>query len=76
MRVKKYSLCEVFVRYVLPSLRMLLAEELILKYGFTQLEAARTLSIGQPLINYLLLKEVGEGSEVLRGSLSFPESGE
>ncbi len=54
MRVKKYSLCEVFVRYVLPSLRMLLAEELILKYGFTQLEAARTLSISQPLINYYL----------------------
>lgn len=54
MRVRKYSLCEVFVRRVLPSLRMLLAEELVVRHGFTQLEAAKTLGISQPLINYYL----------------------
>ncbi len=50
----KYSYCEVFVKYVLPALRLLIAKELIEKHGFSQLEAAKALGVSQPLINYFI----------------------
>lgn len=50
------TFCEVFVRHVLPSLRLYLAETLVREYGFTQLEASRLLGISQPLVNYAVNK--------------------
>lgn len=52
--IVKHSLCEVFVRRILPALRALLAMELIKTYGKTQLEVSRILGVSQPLINYYL----------------------
>lgn len=52
--VSKHSLCEVFVRRMLPALRALLAKELIERHGLTQLEVSRILGVSQPLINYYL----------------------
>ncbi len=54
MGVVKHSYCEVFVRYVLPAIRLLIAKELVEKHGYTQLEAAKALGISQPLLNYFL----------------------
>lgn len=50
------SFCEVYVKHVLPLLRLCLAEKLVTKYGFTQLEASRALGISQPLVNYIVNK--------------------
>ncbi len=50
----KHSYCEVYVRYVLPAIRLLIAKELIEKHGYTQLEVARALGVSQPLLNYYL----------------------
>ncbi len=52
--VSKHSLCEVFIKRILPALRALLAKELIEGYGLTQLEVSRILGVSQPLINYYL----------------------
>jgi len=52
--VSKHSLCEVFVKRLLPALRALLAKELIEGHGLTQLEVSRILGVSQPLINYYL----------------------
>ena len=52
--VSKHSLCEVFVKRILPALRALLARELIEVHGLTQLEVSRILGVSQPLINYYL----------------------
>lgn|GEM_PF-424245 len=52
--VSKRSLCEVFVKKILPALRALLARELIERHGLTQLEVSRILGVSQPLINYYL----------------------
>ncbi len=52
--VSKHSLCEVFVKRILPALRALLAKELIERHGLTQLEVSRILGVSQPLINYYL----------------------
>lgn len=50
------SYCEVYVRNVLPSLRLYLAEKLVRDYGLTQLEVSRMLGISQPLVNYVVNK--------------------
>ena len=50
----KHSYCEVYVKYVLPAIRLLIAKELIEKHGYTQLEVAKALGISQPLLNYYL----------------------
>ncbi len=50
------SFCEVYVKHVLPSLRLCLAEKLVTKYGFTQLEASRAVGISQSLVNYIVNK--------------------
>ncbi|RLE79220.1 MAG: hypothetical protein DRJ52_08865 [Thermoprotei archaeon] len=46
--------CEILSKKILPVMRVLIAKELIEKYNFTQLEAARILGISQPLLNYYL----------------------
>lgn len=50
------SYCEVYVRSVLPSVRLYLAEKLVRDYGLTQLEVSRMLGISQPLVNYVVNK--------------------
>lgn len=50
------SYCEVYVKNVLPSLRLYLAEKLVRDYGLTQLEVSRMLGISQPLVNYVVNK--------------------
>lgn len=49
--------CETFARYVLPMFRLLVAKELIEKYNFTQVEAAKKLGTTQAAISqYIHLK--------------------
>lgn len=43
--------CETFARYALPKFRLLVARELIEKYGLTQIEAGRKLGITQAAIS-------------------------
>ncbi len=50
------SYCEVYVKSVLPAIRLYLAERLVRDYGLTQLEASRMLGISQPLVNYVVNK--------------------
>ncbi len=50
----RYSYCEVFVKFMLPAARILIAKELIMKYDYTQLQAARVLGVSQALINYYI----------------------
>jgi len=42
--------CEIIVRYLLPTLRAMIAGELSEKYGFKQEESARKLGIAQSAI--------------------------
>lgn len=44
--------CEIVARDVLPAIRSLVAKELIERYGFTQMIAARKLGITQAAISY------------------------
>ncbi len=48
------SYCEVYVRHILPNVRVYIAEKLIKEYGFSQLEVAKLLGVTQPLINYYI----------------------
>lgn len=48
------TFCEVFVRKILPNIKVYLASILVSKYGFSQLEASRLLGIKQPLLNYYI----------------------
>lgn len=51
--------CEVVTRYVLPSVRALIAKELIEKHGCSQVEAARLLGTSQSNISYYLHSKRG-----------------
>jgi predicted transcriptional regulator len=44
--------CEIVARDILPAIRSLVAKELIERYGFTQMTAARKLGITQAAISY------------------------
>jgi len=48
----KTSYCEVYIRHILPNVRVYIAEKLVKQYGFSQLEVAKLLGVTQPLINY------------------------
>jgi hypothetical protein len=50
----KIPYCMVFSKTLLPSLRILIAKELVDNYGFPQLYTARILGVSQPLLNYYL----------------------
>lgn len=77
----KYSYCEVFVKYILPAVRLLIARELIERHGFSQLEAAKALGISQPLINYFIkgrrnpkcVQEIAKSESVMRVVKYFAE---
>lgn len=51
--------CEIFTRYVLPSIRALIAEKLVNEYGYTQWSAAKKLGVSQALINHYLYGKRG-----------------
>jgi len=44
--------CEIVARDILPAIRSLVAKELIERYGFTQMTAARKLGITQAAISH------------------------
>ena len=52
--------CEPVVRLVLPAFRSLVAKELIKKYGFSQVAAAKNLGTTQAAISYYLYSKRGE----------------
>ncbi len=55
----KRPYCEVFVKYVLPALRALIAELLMERYSLTQAEAAKLLGVTQPAVSNYLRKVRG-----------------
>lgn len=52
--------CEVVVRYVLPTFRSLVAKELIEKYHFSQVDAAKKLGTTQAAISHYLYSKRGD----------------
>ncbi len=46
--------CEIFTRYMLPSIKALIAKKLINEYGYTQWSAAKRLGVSQALINHYI----------------------
>ena len=56
-----YPPCESIARYVLPVFRSLVAKELVEKYGFTQVEAAKKLGTTQAAISQYLHSKRGFG---------------
>lgn len=52
--------CEPVVRYVLPAFRSLVARELVEKYNFSQITAARTLGTTQAAISHYLYSKRGD----------------
>lgn len=62
--------CEIFAQYFLPSLRALLAKELIEKHGFSQVEVAKKLGTSPAAISqYLSFKR---GNKLLNDLASLP----
>lgn len=52
--------CEYIVHFALPTFRSLVARELVEKYGFTQVEAAKRLGTTQAAISQYLSSKRGE----------------
>jgi len=50
----KKAYCEEFTGKYSASIRLAVALELVKKHKFTQLQAARTVKIPQPLLNYVI----------------------
>jgi len=57
--VKPRPPCELIVRYVLPTLRALIAKELIEKHKFSQVEVAKKLGTTQATISQYLCSKRG-----------------
>jgi len=51
--------CEIIARYVLPNFRSLVARDLVEKYGFTQVKAAKNLGTTQAAISQYLHSKRG-----------------
>jgi predicted transcriptional regulator len=65
-----YPPCETVARYVLPVFRSFVAKELVEKYGFTQVEAAKRLGTTQAAISqYLHSKRGYGGADQFRNAL-------
>jgi predicted transcriptional regulator len=60
--------CEVIVASVLPSIRSLLAKELIVNYNLTQEEAAKLLGLTQPAISQYYRESRGTKVKILENS--------
>ena len=52
--------CELVTKYVLPAVRSLIARELVDRYGFSQVAAAKMLGITQATISHYLYSKRGE----------------
>ena len=52
--ILKHTYCEVYVKIILPAIRILIAKELLEKYGYTQLQVSRLLGVSQPFLNYYI----------------------
>ena len=55
--------CEIIVKHVLPTIRAMIAKELIEKHSFTQVEAAKRLGISQAAISWYLAKKRGHADK-------------
>ncbi len=53
----KKSFCEVFVTKYSTAIRVLIAKELMERYGLSQLKASKLAGIPQPLLNYIINKK-------------------
>ena len=51
--------CEAFARHILPLYRSIVAKELVEKYGYTQVEAAKKLGMTQAAISQYLTSKRG-----------------
>jgi len=65
------TLCEVYVRNILPALRALMAKELISNYSKSQMEVAKILGITQASINYYLYGK--RASKITKALENIPE---
>lgn len=50
----KKSFCEQFIKKYSTSVRMAIALKLINKHGLSQFQAAKTVGVSQPLLNYFI----------------------
>jgi len=55
--------CEIIVKHVLPTIRAMIAKELIEKHNLTQVEAAKRLGISQAAISWYLAKKRGHADK-------------
>ncbi|MFW6117817.1 MAG: transcriptional regulator [Thermoproteota archaeon] len=61
--------CELIVREILPAFRSLVAKQLIQKYNFSQIEAAKVLGTTQATVSYYLNAKRGrKGTEILESN--------
>lgn len=59
--------CEEVIKEIIPTVRALIAKDLCLKYGFTQIEAAKKLGITQAAISqYISSKRGGKKLKKLK----------
>lgn len=54
--------CEIMVRHFLPTLRSLIAKELINNHGYSQIEVAKTLNVTQAAVSQYLSAKRGKHS--------------
>lgn len=52
--------CEIVVRKLLPAFRLMIAQELVNKYGLTQEEAAKTIGVKQAAISFYIHSKRGK----------------
>ncbi len=64
-----YPPCEAVGRYILPIFRSLVAKELIEKYSFTQIEAAKRLGTTQAAISQYIHSKRGRKDAKFEGIL-------
>ena len=60
--------CEVVVYHVLPTIRAMVAKELIEKYGFTQKDAAMKMGLTQPAISQYYKNARGHNTKILESN--------
>lgn len=65
------TFCELYVKTILPVLRMIVARELITNYSLSQMEAAKVLGITQASINYYIYGR--RCSKLLKSFSKIPE---
>ncbi len=59
-------ICEVMVQYVLPTMRAMVAKNLMEKHDFTQQEVAKTLGISQPAVSQYKRDLRGSRAKILQ----------